>query len=267
MLYNDLLKTISKRDMVSFLYLTNHYLKLSNEEKQSKKRIPFIKIIKLKRALKRSKKVPLQYIVGNVEFYGYTYKVNKNVLIPRFETEELVENAIKYIKENFDKNVNIIDIGTGSGCIGITLKKELPNSNVILTDISKKALKVAEYNKKDLDIKLINTNLLEGITDKVDVIISNPPYIAHDEVIDDLVKNNEPHIALYANNGGLYFYEEILKNANKILNKDFLISFEIGYKQKEDIIKLANKYLDNIDIICKKDMQDKNRMIFIMNKK
>ena len=221
------------------------------------------KILKL---VKKSRNYPVQYIVGNVDFYGYTYKVTKDTLIPRFETEELVENTIKFIKEKFNTLVDILDIGTGTGCIGITLKQELKDTNVTISDISKKALKVAKYNKKNLDINIIHSNLLSNIHDKYDVIISNPPYISYDEKIMDLVKNNEPHLALYADNNGLYCYEEILKTCKKNLKENFLIAFEIGETQKEAITHLAHKYLDNIEVICKKDMQERDRMLFIMNK-
>lgn len=266
MLYKDLLKKTNKSDISNFHYLIDNYINLTKDEINNKKKISLIKLIKLKICLFRSKYIPIQYIVGNVNFYGYTYKVNKNVLIPRFETEELVENTIKYIKKKFNKKVSILDLGTGSGCIGITLKKEI-DADVTISDISKKALKVAKENARGEDITIIHSNLFCNIKDTYDVLISNPPYIRYDEEIMDIVKNNEPHLALFAKNNGLYFYEEIIKNCKKILNKDFLIAFEIGYKQKEDIIKLANKYLDNIFIESLVDLQGKDRMIFIMNKK
>jgi len=259
--YKDLLNKISKEDISNLDYLLKYKYKVDKKEKISK-----IKGIKILKDVYKSRKIPIQYIIGNVDFYGYTYIVNKNVLIPRFETEELVEKTLKIIKERFDSNISILDIGTGSGCIGITLKKELPNATVTLSDISKKALNVAKKNKEDLDIEIIKSNILENISKKYDVIISNPPYISKDEEIMDIVKNNEPHIALYADNNGLHFYHEILKNCKKNLKDKYLIAFEIGEKQKDSIIKLANKYLDNIDIICKKDMQGRDRMIFIMNK-
>lgn len=265
MYYKDLLKKIENQDITNFNYLIKYKFNLSNDELNNKKNISKLKFNRILRLVKKSRKIPVQYIVGNVNFYGYIYKVNKNVLIPRFETEELVENTIELIKQKFNKKVSILDIGTGTGCIGITLKREL-DAFVTISDISKKALKVAKSNKEDLDIKIIHSNLLEKINEKYDVIISNPPYISYDEDIMDLVKNNEPHIALYADNEGLYCYEQILKTCKKNLNKDFLIAFEIGEKQKDKIIELANKYLDNIEIISKKDMQERNRMIFIMNK-
>ena len=144
-------------------------------------------------------KEPIQYIIGNVEFYGYKINVNKNVLIPRFETELLVEKTINYIKKYYNKKIDIIDLGTGSGCIAITLKKEI-DCNMDALDISKKALEVAKNNAKlnDVEINFINKDMLTPLDKKYDVIISNPPYISYDEEIMDIVKNNEPNIALYA---------------------------------------------------------------------
>ena len=223
---------------------------------------------KLKKGLKKLEKgIPVQYIVGNVSFYGYKINVNKNVLIPRFETEELVENTLKLIDKYFKGKIKVLDIGTGSGCISIALKKENSNLDITSTDISKKALKVAKNNAKEnnVDIKFINTNLYDGINDKFDCIISNPPYIAHDEEIMDIVYDNEPHLALFADNNGLYYYEEILKNIKNILKDKYLICFEIGEKQANDIKKLAITYLDNPNIIVKKDMQNRDRMVFIHN--
>lgn len=219
----------------------------------------------LDEAIKRlENKEPVQYIVGNVDFYGETIKVNKNVLIPRFETEELVDNTINYINKYFNRKVNILEIGTGSGCISIALKKNL-DCTITATDISKNALQVAKENAKDLDINFINTNIYDGINDKFDVIISNPPYISKDEEIMDIVYNNEPHLALFADNNGLYFYEEILKNINTIVKDKFLIAFEIGASQANMVKELANKYLKNVTVVIKKDLENRDRMVFIHN--
>ena len=209
---------------------------------------------------------PIQYIVGNVDFYKYNFIVNKNVLIPRFETEELVLNTINFIKTHNLKDIKIIDIGTGSGAIAITLKKEL-NAEVYATDISSEALEVASLNAKrnDASINFINTNLYAGVKEKFDVVISNPPYIRYDEEIDEIVKNNEPHIALYADNEGLYFYEQILKNIKTILNEKYLIAFEIGKDQYKAIEELKKKYLPESKIILKKDLEGRDRMVFIHN--
>ena len=208
-----------------------------------------------------------QYIVGNVCFYGNTIEVNNNVLIPRFETELLVDKTIKYIKDSFkDKSVSILDIGTGSGCIAITLKKEL-DCKVIGADISKAALDVARRNavNNDVDIDFIYSDVFSNINNKFDVIISNPPYIREDEEIETIVRNNEPHLALYASDNGLYFYDKILKECSNYLNERFLICFEIGYEQGEDIKVLAYKYLSDIKVSIEKDYSKKDRFVFIYN--
>ena len=178
--------------------------------------------------------LPVQYIIGNVDFYGITLKVNEDVLIPRFETEELVSKVIQY--SSHFRNPSIVDIGTGSGAIAITLKKKL-TSSVTATDISKKALNVAKENalENNVSINFKEGNLLEPLTEKYDIVVSNPPYIAYDEEIMDVVKNNEPHLALYAPNNGIYYYEEILKNIKKYLNDKYLIAFEIGESQGKKI--------------------------------
>lgn len=211
--------------------------------------------------------IPVQYIVGNVDFYGYTFKVNKNTLIPRFETELLVEKTIKYINKYFNNEIKILDIGTGSGCIAITLNKLLDNSRVTAVDISKNALDVARENNKinNTDVNFIESDVFSNINDKYDFIISNPPYISYDEDIMDVVYNNEPHMALYADDNGLYFYDKILMECRKYLNDRFFIAFEIGYKQGNDIINIINKYFDNVNISLEKDYNGRDRFIFVSN--
>ena len=209
---------------------------------------------------------PVQYIVGNVDFYDNKIDVNKNVLIPRFETEELVSRTISYINKYFNKNLDIVDLGTGSGCIAITLKKEL-DCNVEAVDISDKALEVAKSNAKlnDVDINFYLGDMLKPLNKKYDVIISNPPYISYEEEIMDLVKNNEPHSALYADDNGLYFYKEILMNAHKCLKEKSLIAFEIGYMQGNDVVNIAKQYFPNSIIKLEQDLQNKDRFIFVFN--
>lgn len=210
---------------------------------------------------------PVQYIVGNVDFYGYKINVNKNVLIPRFETEELVFKTINLIKKFFNENIKILDIGTGSGCISIALKKEIPGLDITAVDISEDALVVAKNNalENNCEINFVKSDLFSNIDDKYDLIISNPPYISYDEQIMDIVKKNEPHLALYAKNNGLYFYEEIIKNSSNYLNDKNIIAFEIGYLQANEIKKMAHKYYPNANIIIEKDMQEKDRFVFIIN--
>jgi protein-(glutamine-N5) methyltransferase, release factor-specific len=210
---------------------------------------------------------PVQYIVGNVNFYGNTLEVNKNVLIPRFETEELVEKLNNYINEYFKEAKTLVDIGTGSGAIAITIKKLLNSLEVTATDISEEALEVAKKNAKnnDVEIKFMKGNLIEPLKSKYDILVNNPPYIAFDEEIMEIVKNNEPHTALYAKEEGFYYYFEILKNASKILNKKNIIAFEIGKTQGKKIKEYALKYFKDSFIKIEKDLQENDRFIFIFN--
>ena len=220
---------------------------------------------KLEEGLKKLKEGwPVQYIVGNVNFYGVTLKVNENVLIPRFETETLVEKTINYVKKYLKQPIKILDLGTGSGAIAITLKKKL-SSFVDAVDISKEALEVAKENSIENNVKInfIHSNMLEKIDKKYDLIISNPPYISYDEEVEEIVKNNEPHIALYADNDGLEYYEKILKNAENYINKPGIIAFEIGMNQGKKIKKIASKYLETDNIKIEKDLSGKDRYIFI----
>lgn len=210
---------------------------------------------------------PLQYIVGNVDFYGYTFKVNKDVLIPRFETELLVNKTINYINNYLNNDISILDLGTGSGCIAITLQKELPQANVTAVDICDKALEVAKDNalSNNVDITFIRSDMLTNINSKYDVIISNPPYMGYEDEVMELVSHNEPHLALYADNEGLKHYEDILRDADKYLNDKFIMAFEIGKSQGLKISDMAYKYFPNATIKLEKDMLENDRYIFIIN--
>ena len=218
-------------------------------------------------ALKENK--PIQYVIGNVNFYGLKFIVNKNVLIPRFETEELVEQVVEYTKDLNKDKIKILDLGCGSGAIGLTLKSILKDSEVTLTDISKDALEVAKLNANNLnlDVTFIESDWFSNVKlEKYDIIVSNPPYIRTDEEIEEIVKNNEPSLALYGGVDGLDCYRKILANIKPYLNNKFLIAFEIGESQKEEIYDIVNKYLKDVEIICKKDLYGRNRMIFVRNK-
>ena len=213
--------------------------------------------------------IPVQYIVGNTNFYGYDFKVNRNTLIPRFETELLVEKTYNYIKKYFNKdNIKILDIGTGSGCIAITLNKLLNSCDITGIDISSEALEVAKENNiiNNTNVKFIESDIFSNVSDKYDVIISNPPYISYDDIeVMDIVKNNEPHLALYAKDNGLYFYDKIIKDSSKYLNDKFIMAFEIGYKQGKDITKIVNKYYKDINMSVEKDYSGSDRFVFIWN--
>lgn len=214
---------------------------------------------------KLNKGIPVQYIVGEVDFYGLLFKVNKDVLIPRFETEQLIELTIEYINNMFNNKIDIVDLGTGSGCIAITLKKYL-DCNMDAVDISNKAIDVAKENAdaNNTSINFYFGDMLKPLNKKYDCIISNPPYISYDEKIMDIVKNNEPQNALYADNNGLFFYEEILKNCKKYLKDKFIIAFEIGQTQAHSIKNMALKYLNGVRVIIKKDLQNLDRFVFIV---
>ncbi len=218
-----------------------------------------------KEVLAMEQGVPLQYALGYVNFYGIKYYVDKRVLIPRFETEELVENTIKYIKKYFTEPVDIVDLGCGSGVIGLTLENKISTKTVDLIDISKEALEVTHKNCGYLNSKanIIENNFLNNIKKKYDVIISNPPYIKNNELIEQIVKENEPHLALYAGDDGLDCYRDILSNIKNNMKEKCIVAFEIGYEQKEPLIELINKYLENVKIEVKKDLSEKDRMIFI----
>lgn len=208
---------------------------------------------------------PIQYVIGNVNFYGEIYDINENVLIPRFETEELLENTIAYIKNFFTEPVDIIDLGCGSGVIGLTLEKKVSTKSVDLVDISPKALAVTYKNcvKHSSMANLINSDMFEKVEKQYDVIISNPPYIKTTEEIEDIVRDNEPHLALYAGEDGLDCYRKILKDVSKHMKERCLIAFEIGYTQAEDITNLVKDNLQNVRVEVKKDMSGKDRMLFI----
>ncbi len=172
---------------------------------------------------------PVEYIIGKKEFFSINIKVNKNVLIPRPETEILVEKAVNVIKKNSLKKV--IDIGTGSGVIAISIKKEVQDIKVIATDISLDALKVAKENSKNLNINFICCDLFNGVKGKFDLIISNPPYIKTRDLekLPEEVKSFEPINALDGGEDGLKYYKKIVIEGKNYLSKNGFIIFEIGY--------------------------------------
>ncbi len=210
--------------------------------------------------------LPMQYVLSNAPFYGYDFYVNKSVLIPRFDTEIVVNETLKLIKSHFkDDNLDILDMCTGSGCIGITLKLENDHFNLTLSDISNDALEVAKINvnKYNLSIESIQSDLFTNITSKYDVIVANPPYIAYDEEIMDVVKDNEPHLALYASNNGLDFYERILRDIKNYLKDDYIIALELNSNLSEQILNIAKKYFINDNITIKKDLNKLDRVLLI----
>ncbi|AKX34673.1 release factor glutamine methyltransferase [Spiroplasma litorale] len=218
---------------------------------------------------KLNKGYMLEHILGYKYFYKNKFFVNKNVLIPRKETELLVEEVLK----NNLKNKTIVDLCCGSGCIGISIALEQKDCKVYLADISKKALKIAKNNisKYDLSIKLYKTNFLKFLFKNninPDILIINPPYIdKKDKTIDNKVKKYEPKIALFAKNDGLYFYKSLLKNIDKLysLNQNLIIYSEFGYNQKEKLEKIFEIKRVKYNIEFKKDLSN-NWRYFILKK-
>ena len=227
-----------------------------------------VKYSNLKKVIKKLKKdYPVQYLIGNVNFYGYTINVNKNVLIPRFETETLVEKTIEYIKKLKLTKGSLIDLGTGSGCISIVLKKELETLNISSLDNSLKALRVAKKNAKQnkADIALIHHDIFKfKPINKYDILISNPPYITKKDKTDNSIKY-EPQKAIYADETGIKYYEYILSNCKNYLNEKNLIAFEIGDKQGNVLKRLAKKQFPKATISLEKDLAGKDRYLFIIN--
>lgn len=213
------------------------------------------------------KDYPVQYIIGYVDFYGLKINVNEFTLIPRYETEYLIELTLKEIKKMNLDNPKILDLCTGSGAIGLTLKSLLPSSEVTLSDISKDALMVANKNKNELnlDVNIIESDLFKNIPGKFDVIISNPPYVMTNETLPKDVLY-EPHLALYSGPKGIDHIEEIFKNIKSHLNNKYLIALEINEKSETDIINLIKTYFEkNINYKFMKDLAGKTRYLFITN--
>jgi len=215
--------------------------------------------------------VPIQHLIGYETFFGYQFKVNKDVLIPRFETEELVSKVLELYDEYFEgKAVDVVDIGTGCGAIGITLALEEPTMNVVVTDISEAALAVAKENAANLgaDVQFLQSDMLSGLIEegkKFDILVSNPPYIPQSEVVDSLVYDNEPHLALFGGEDGLYFYREILRDAKAILKHPSVIAFEHAYHHRDGMARLVAEFFPDAAFETIRDMQGKDRITVIVN--
>ena len=207
---------------------------------------------------------PLSHLVGFDYFYDRKFKVTKDVLSPRMETEELIYKVLEYIKKSKKDSFRILDLCTGSGIIAITLKKEIveKHTEIVASDISEKALSIAieNANNNNANITFIKSDLFDNISGKFDLIISNPPYISYKDkiTIKDSVLNYDPHLALFAEEDGIYFYRKIIENAVHYLSKDGVIFFEIGYDQKEKIFELGKN--NNFITTVYKDINDRDRI-------
>lgn len=207
---------------------------------------------------------PLSHLVGFDYFYDRKFKVTRDVLSPRIETEELIYKVLEYIKKSKKDSFKILDLCTGSGIIAITLKKEIVEkyTEIVASDISEKALSIAieNANNNNANITFIKSDLFDNISGKFDLIISNPPYISYKDkiIIKDSVLNYDPHLALFAEEDGIYFYRKIIENAVHYLSKDGVIFFEIGYDQKEKIFELGKN--NNFITTVYKDINDRDRI-------
>lgn len=217
------------------------------------------------------KGTPVQHLTGTEEFYGRTFSVDENVLIPRPETEELIEETLQLVSQYFpNKVLNIADIGTGSGIIAITMKCELPEASVTATDISPEALRMAQFNAKQLNaaVEFVQGDLAKPLADQAwDVILSNPPYIAYEEApeLADSVRDFEPHLALFADRNGLALYEKLAIQLPKKLKKPGIIGFEIGYTQGEAVKEMLKAAFPQAKVYVKKDINKNDRMVFCIN--
>ena len=210
---------------------------------------------------KRLKHIPIAYIFEKTNFYGYNFKVNKNVLIPRIDTEILIETAVSEIKQR--DNVSVLDIGTGSGAIAIVLNKET-GAKVYAVDISDEALAVAKTNALNLnaDVEFYQSDIFENVQNlKVDIIVSNPPYIESFVCLglDREVRDNEPILALDGGEDGLDFYRRIVEESDKHLKTNGCLIFEIGYNQANAVKKLMSEKFKNIKV--KKDYGNNDRVV------
>lgn len=213
---------------------------------------------------------PLSYVLGYESFYGYDFIVNEDVLIPRPETEELVGLVLGLFDDYFpdrDK-VSVFDVATGSGAIGITLNLEEPKMDVTASDISEKALVVAEKNNEKLqaNVKFICGNMLDPFIERnlhCDILVCNPPYIPSSEQMEHSVVDYEPHVALFGGDDGLKFYRDVFEKAPQVLNPKSFLAFEMGYNQGEALSTLAKEHFPNGKVTVHKDMSGKDRMLTI----
>lgn len=213
---------------------------------------------------RRAGHIPLQHITGKAYFYGLEFEVDENVLIPRFDTEVLVEKVLKYAKPG----MNILDMCTGSGCIAVAIKKNVPDAEVMAADISQNALRLAERNaiKNDVSVNFICSDLFDKVSaaggDGFDIIVSNPPYIktAVIEELSDEVKLHDPYIALNGYKDGLFFYRQITNKARQYLKKGGILAYEIGHDQAEDVSAIMKDTgFGNIEVI--KDLAGLDRVV------
>lgn len=213
---------------------------------------------------------PMAHVLGYSWFYGYKFIVNEDVLIPRFETEELCANILQRVDTYFpsQEEITVTDVGTGSGAIAITLCKEEPRIRMHATDISEEALVTARKNAvmNGADIQFIAGDMLHPLIEegrKLDILVSNPPYIPSQEEMEKSVIDFEPHVALFGGEDGLKFYREIFKDCYKVLKDKAFMAFEMGWNQRERMSRLVEEMLPECRYEILKDINGKDRMLFV----
>lgn len=216
------------------------------------------------------KQEPMAHVLGYSWFYGYKFIVNEDVLIPRYETEELCANVLgemdRYFPEN--KTIECADVGTGSGAIAITLCKEEPKVHMTATDISEEALKTARKNAEnnEADVTFLCGDMVKPLIEagaQLDVLVCNPPYIPSEEKMEKSVVDFEPHVALFGGEDGLKFYREVFADCQKVLKDKAFMAFEMGWDQRERMSKLVEEMLPGWRYEIRKDINNKDRMLFV----
>ena len=245
---------------VKQLPLTDFYLSLREEVS------PEDEVLLASLFQKLAQHIPAQYIIGKTVFHGLPFQVDSRVLIPRPETEELVDLILE---ENSEQNLTVLDIGTGSGAIAVSLKKARPNWQITATDISLDALAVARENalQNKTDIRFVQSDIYSDLSEKFDLIISNPPYIAYEDK-DEVginVWSSEPHLALFADEAGLAIYRNIIEAAPSYLKETGKLYFEIGYKQGEALQQLLGDVFPEKRVRVLSDIAGKERKVVADN--
>ncbi len=269
----ELVEIFDEKEIESFFYITLeafHQLKRVDLVLNPALELDAIQLLQWETVLSQLKEhKPIQYILGETEFFGLPFYVNENTLIPRPETEELVDWIIKESKVKSQKSqVKILDIGTGSGCIAISLAKNIPNAQVYAIDVSEKALIMARKNaeRNQVNVTFLNQNILEteDLNQKFDIIVSNPPYVRNleKEEINKNVLEYEPHLALFVeDDDALIFYRKITELAIKNLSENGQLYFEINQYLGKAMVELLEKHhFKNIEL--RKDIYGNDRMTF-----
>jgi release factor glutamine methyltransferase len=227
---------------------------------------------KLRRLVKRAAaNEPIQYIIGSTEFYSLQIELDKNCLIPRPETELLVERAVEYLRQK-DQKQRVCDLCTGSGCVAVAIAKNYPKAEIVATDISDKALKKADQNIKKYElsdkVQLLCGDLFDAIIaqlddTKFDLIVSNPPYVSESEFeeLDTKIKNYEPAQALLAGDDGLDVYRRIAEQAPDYLKKNAILMLETGYRQGQQVMDLLDETGEFSQIKKEKDLNENDRIV------